>query len=899
MFTTVDTNKHIVAKLVDDLIIAFESVSSSVDSSRSYFKLALGIATKTLGIEKAAIFHRRDNTSWKTILAVKVQDRVKTKEGSRISKFSEVTEVDLENNLDLEVFVGIKYSDIDVGETFDSDLIDGYSNITIIPFFSSGSQYCLAFFNKDKAVGSSGDVYYLQQHYKIFKGLFEFASAGTASLFTLWKESLFAGSRSSILERANDFIKSFADNTNFNSFDFILATGVDAATQLKILPHKQTTVVSHNAFDRLAVSVETPPYTKLALLRRDIWLQSQDGLICKETISKVSESLGEKYLGFELTEFYRSVPEFENSILGPDISKDLAEFLFKYYFKIEQIKTHLFLIYHLASSQEDVVDSIQIEEMDRFYNGVVDDAGIRDNLKLLLQSYLQFWSKSSGLSPVITSEWLFLWFGLKMLTSVNLFKDISEKYPPDFRAKFYQHFSCYYLYLLFLIRCLGEPSLFRFSDVSGGFEAFICASLFLMAEYTHQEEGLDVTVPLHSALQNIWSKEAILYTVRDGYRDHFHHVWNVCLLGLVLIEAGLFARLDPEWSSYSKAHIRKIRRNWLLAGLLHDIGYCLDLNRHLLSHLEIFSKVPSISGFARKLAEFFDLAEKELCASMAHYFTFYNGRKLDHGVTSSISIHYLDRLDATVMSESPSKEWIEEIAIASEAIAKHNLKKVVIKPQESPMAFLLLLCDHLQEWDRPRLAGDKLRRSFSVQFHRPRQGQSAGHDIVRYLKNNLKWEGDSIRMSGDTLCLTLVYKDASREKFEPAMIWCQNSEDFQRLDLEDFPKNFCIKFSLIHPICDKITRLNRTEMQLFEDFCRQDDTRLNLVQWCQSSRNSKANYFYMRPISETVESYSWKFCKTSSSGKIGYVPPSLYKIFTEWKERTVRKLQIVNANIVK
>lgn len=860
----------ILADLVNNLVIQFNASTANDDN----IQYILNVYNKSLFLEGSALFVKSNAGDWKLISAVG----------------------QMENCDAIKNIVTEKYRDFRGGPVvFSGKDID---NIALIPIDLLGSEYCMCLINKKYPIDV--DLYYLSQQLMFIKNIFKLKLNSVVQILTNWKRAFFSGSRNSILNRALNCYRWF-DSVAVEAFDFIFATGIDSATQLMISSPKQISSTPGQNFNEITPCGEPSRFMQFALLRKRIWENVINGKICESTVNESVNILNAtSSTNVVVDMLYRpESPDFKNAILNNSMREKLVSFLFDNYFELEHLKTYLFLVHNLASVHGDVVDGGQIEIIDSLFFREYGAFTSQQRLVLLLQRYLDCWGKASGASSVITSEWLFFWFGLKMLTSVSLFKDVNTKYPPDFRSKFYQHFSCYYLYLLFLIRCLGEPALFRFSDVSGGFEAFISASLFLMAEYTHQEEGLDVTIPLHSALRNIWSKEAILYTVRDGYRDHFHHVWNVCLLGMVLIDAGLLARIDPEWGSYNEMHKQKIRRNWLLAGLLHDVGYCLDLNRHLLSHLDIFSKVPSISYFSNKLVEFFSEAEKALCAEMARNFNFYNGRKLDHGITSSVAIHYLDRLDASVVCDDPSKKWLNEIAMASEAIAKHNLKDVVIKPQESPLAFLLLLCDHLQEWDRPRLSGNKLRRSFSVQFNRPRQGQTTGHDIVRYLQCNICWKHNSIHMSAEDLVLKLIYKDAAKEEFEPAMIWCQNSEDFQRIDFGSFPEGFHIKFSLAHPVSDRLVRLSRSEMQLFEDFCRQDDSYLYLVQWCVHSKDCCYNYFCDRISKSTYELFIWEFSKAKFLNRIDYIPSNTYKKFVDWKEAALRKLCIVNATNIK
>ncbi len=900
MHSTGSTNTFLLGRFAEAFLGDFKIDSSKEKTSDDFFCAILKASTTALGLKVACILCKNDD-AWHPYDSIGIEN----------NKFSSLIENCELNDILKEHYDSYFTNPQKIGGVF-SFSYDVFRKILMIPFSFGNKKLCALYFINEKTSSNLDENPYVGGQLVFIRKFFESAPTNSLTLINIWKEVFFAGSREALLERVKDFCNTQEKFEKYGFFDLILATGIDVETQLKILPHNRTTSFqsADTEFEKISsdpkYTTTAFPFIALSLSRRDIFNEHKNSYINEDFISGTFEKILKVNASKKINNYFKENLKFTNAVFDQSKSETFSDFLFDKYFDIEQLRTYLFLIYYSSLTQEEVINTERISAVDDIYNDK-----LTQNLLELLKNYLVHWSKLEEDGLIITSEWLFLWFGIKMLQSSIFFKDLRGKYSPGFRAQFYQNFACYYLYLLFLMRNLGEPALFRFSDVPDGFETFIAASLFLMAEYTHQEEGLNITIPLHSVLQDIWSKEAILYSVREGYRDHFHHVWNVCLVGMVLIDAGLLEKLSPKIDYADKkcsqktlcrylknrnlkvacgneASRKKIRRNWIIAGLLHDVGYSLDLNRHLLDHLQIFSNVPHIKDYSNNIGGYLKEQEHDLANIMQKNYAFYQGERLDHGIISAEYVTHLAHVKKT--DSTLHDEWREEIQMAHDAIAKHNLKDVPIAPQENPLAFLLLLCDHLQEWDRPRLAGSKIRRSLSVHFLRPRQGQSGGHDIVRYLKTNLQWENNKVSMKEGDNCLklNLVYKNAEEEKFEPAMIWCQNHVDFQSIDLKKFSKDLTIELSLDHPVSPDLGQIARTEMQLFEDYCREDDERAHLVKWCSPIKN---NTSYLHCEKKEFERYTWTFARGSSLPPIDHIPSGLYQGFSVWKKRVIRRLK--------
>lgn len=800
-------------------------------------------------------------------------------------------------------------------------------NLAIIPFrwaLKREDRLVLLIGNKKNRIGPEDDLpYYLFPLLRFLAQLFEMLG----SVVTLediqnrqksWERALYGGSRTAVFDRAWELMNDYGHLGNKVLDDMVRASEIDTSTMLDIV------LSGRNLFERDKGCEPTGTLSQLSCLRKNAWNAYDKNAepiqnVVKNTLKALPE-LWDKQVSFDAID---QKPTFKGFALDAAMLEKLWLFRQDKYVHMECLRTLLFILHYSAVEIEEIADAHNIKEHcddllkeSLFKNKDSDGQSLRKALAEFIKTFLKQWSpqekdkEEKDYELIITSEWLLVWFGLKMLVSKEMWSDLETRYTPNARVQFYRHFTTYFLYVLHIIRYFGEPRLFRFSDVKRGYEEFVDSLIFLLSEYTHQVERLPRRIPLDKVMSEIWSCEAMLYTVREGYRDHLHHVVNVCLLGMVLVEAGLFEKLDPKWKQMTEDLKRRRRRNWMLAGLLHDVGYGLDLNRHMIPHLDFFKVCPSLSRFQKDLAKDFERSEQNLCKSLNQRFSFGTlSDKLDHGIVSAIYLRFLAHSGEDLEEDAkPSEEWCDDIYEAFEAIGKHNLESAHIVPGESPLAFLLFLCDHLQEWDRPRPDSVQMRRSVSTLVHRPGDCSAAGSNIVRYFSTNLKWNEETVKLpDSDQLQLTLHCNDADREHFEPAVIWCQNTHDFQRIDLSKWLYDFSVVFKMAHSLSEEMNKgPSFLEMDLFEDFVREDEENLSLMAWIQEARSSdEVWYCYNKNIKKgakdpsnkipPVENFSWTFKnveKNTLKPLLDYMPPKLYRLYVDWKARRLREARL-------
>lgn len=478
-----------------------------------------------------------------------------------------------------------------------------------------------------------------------------------------------------------------------------------------------------------------------------------------------------------------------------------------------------------------------------------------------------------------------IWYGVHFLK--HFFKENAYpgKYTGKHQAEFINHFCNYYLYLFHIIRCGGNPALFRFSDIETGYSGALDAVFYLLSEYAHEVSDLPREVQLYKALQNLWSSEAILYTVRDTYRDHLHHVLNVCLYGMMLIESGYFEWIGKE-DTKPEVHRKRVR-NWILSGLLHDIGYTADLHHHLMNHISFMKNSIWLKEYyldlKEKISEAGEACSERLDNLLAKPIKL-NG-KLDHGVISAMHLASIGQLHLG-STEHPDPEWLEDISEAMVAMIKHNLKKsngVKIDVTEEPLAGLLIICDHLQEWDRPRVDSLRLRQYVTSELFSTGGSTIQKHDIVKFLSCNLCWNKNDLRMEhqapGNELHIRIHYKDAEQEKFEPALTWFANCYDFQNIDFSHWPDDFKLTLEVIHPYPTKDPE--RNEFELFRDFIRSKELEPFLSRWINDVLEEQNGYSYRED--ESTENFTILFEKDDNRYANIKKTPSIYKDFLLWK----------------
>ncbi len=229
--------------------------------------------------------------------------------------------------------------------------------------------------------------------------------------------------------------------------------------------------------------------------------------------------------------------------------------------------------------------------------------------------------------------------------------------------------------------------------------------------------------------------ERNLQDIQPYQRDHICHTLLTFLLGFAII---INLKLEKKY--------RDFLFQWKLAGLLHDVGYPLEitdnLNKDFFSNydknvLNVKSEFSPIAGnYLRKYLKLYtchstqnrdtldtirmrlsnwklNIDPKKLFNDMIDGKKFdCDDKRTDHGITSAILV--MKAIDKLYEQANPKQKvndtgWSFEniefhITNACSSIFIHNLnlKNLQWDFNSIPLATLLKLCDELQDWGRPK-----------------------------------------------------------------------------------------------------------------------------------------------------------------------------------------------------
>jgi hypothetical protein len=218
----------------------------------------------------------------------------------------------------------------------------------------------------------------------------------------------------------------------------------------------------------------------------------------------------------------------------------------------------------------------------------------------------------------------------------------------------------------------------------------------------------------------------------ESKRDHFtHSVW-VFLIGL-----GIFAANEKYRMAYGNS-IADFLYEWGLTSLLHDIGYPVEITynqfkQYIQTVVDVdrdnqtpepyfdynnFDEIIRLHGheeqsfidlLADNISSKLGLGHTKIAEGLKNYASI-RGKKgfIDHGFYSAVMVM---RWNGLLIEETgqPTEKFTKSIVKVASAILLHNYFKrplmdsYALKPlrvSQHPLAFLIMLCDELQEWDR-------------------------------------------------------------------------------------------------------------------------------------------------------------------------------------------------------
>lgn len=244
---------------------------------------------------------------------------------------------------------------------------------------------------------------------------------------------------------------------------------------------------------------------------------------------------------------------------------------------------------------------------------------------------------------------------------------------------------------------------------------------------------------LFKGLVDLAKVERGIRELQPYQRDHVVHSVLTFILGVYMIEkVSKMNKIDPF--------------AWSLASFFHDVAYPVEISQRLITeYTKVINQCPSHTS-CRKVrldpGDFLNINsnrksldlinerinEWDICLNVKKiYLDMVKNGDACHGVYSAIFL--LSMLDDIYQELNPQREYkcimaqgrdwdetyfVEDIVSACSAIFLHNLNKDILKDEsidlcKAPLAYLLKLCDVLQDWDRPDgLPNDEQQTVFSA-----------------------------------------------------------------------------------------------------------------------------------------------------------------------------------------
>ncbi len=318
--------------------------------------------------------------------------------------------------------------------------------------------------------------------------------------------------------------------------------------------------------------------------------------------------------------------------------------------------------------------------------------------------------------------------------------------------------------------------------------------IHLMAEIARRDFGIDGGIDIEGALRSFAAVEPALYLWREAYRDHLLHATDVCLLGWLLLDcrfSGSDDNLGRGIGGMLGLNERCLYANWFLAALLHDIGFAADAIRQAADHID-YLKSEYMDELRAQIEAAIEKTVTRIREELLQVSLGLGLEDMDHGVVGYL--HVREAIEKAVREPSRQREFDP----ACLAILKHNLKKVPIAFETEPIAALLLLCDELQEWERPRLSA----QMFAARSREATTPAEPSTLFTSKILESLELKGVSLTadgkfaFTGDDLEFCLTYRPPEIARFRPERVCVEKCHNLQRLKPSGFP--FPLKLKLVN-----------------------------------------------------------------------------------------------------
>lgn len=318
-------------------------------------------------------------------------------------------------------------------------------------------------------------------------------------------------------------------------------------------------------------------------------------------------------------------------------------------------------------------------------------------------------------------------------------------------------------------------------------EEVLRALLWLLSEIGHDRFGIDRRLDFERHLCLVAMEQPALYGLKSFYRDHLSHVLQVCMTGWMLLKAeyailGSAPQKIMDVFRTSGTTDESVLGQWFMASLLHDVGYIIDIGTGWADLLESFEYpvLKDLSERAKKMIMEWGGAAKPEWEGWGYKEEDRPGE--DHGIVSALHVH-------SALEKIPDHIPID-CGTALKAIAHHNHLHAAVPFETEPLSVLLVLCDELQEWDRPWLDLDRAALVLSTMVAFGSKQARDWHEPLKEVSMRIRIEEDSstppeaiLAIDRPVLDFNIEYRNDIHLSHSIFNAWLGRTRNLQRIKL--------------------------------------------------------------------------------------------------------------------
>ena len=342
--------------------------------------------------------------------------------------------------------------------------------------------------------------------------------------------------------------------------------------------------------------------------------------------------------------------------------------------------------------------------------------------------------------------------------------------------------------------------------------------VWMISEYGHTQLGIDPRLDISSHLLHAARAEPALHAMQAYYRDHFFHAIEVCFLGHLLLitqdKHGKYlwqhvaksmqqARCSGKWpkdisdNNNDLPHtLKDVLRLWYVSALFHDVGYAIQIFSALQKMLGFYSHPEEMKAFKSDLENSLEkLSDAILKSDLTSVLKLKKADNPgeDHGVIAATHLKSL-------LSQLNEDNYPGNYYPAIRAIGIHNNRRETVEFQTDPLGFLLILCDTIQEWNRPHLRYTTAPSMLLARLMgKEEKIESTTGPLDRVSLNVTRSDKPNPRPKfqiehGDILKICLSYDEQIQKDAGVFNLWIDSTCNLQRLQLNSLPFNIEITF---------------------------------------------------------------------------------------------------------